>query len=156
MGSPSVPEGSPPPQPDLRLSTAVPTFSPPILQKSVPKSDSQSESENEAKMVPKWNPRGPPNRTKIDPRRPGMPPRRVSDGVSGSMSKKHRFSDPHWTVKMRLPPKRELNFHFSKGLPNVFPKLTRNGAEMAAKSARRRPEVAPRAFPKNIKNRSQN
>ena len=48
------------------------------------------------------------------------------------------------TVKMRLPHKRELNFHFSQGPL----KDLKNRAKMEPESSRRRSEVAPRAFPK--------
>ena len=56
---------------------------------------------------------------------------------------KRRIFRPPGTVKMRLPLKRELNFHFSQGSP-IY---TQNEAKIEptwVPKVRRRPEVVPR------------
>ena len=55
---------------------------------------------------------------------------------------------PPGTVKMRLPLSARAQFSLFEGTPKIIPNWSQSGAKMSPKSGRRRPEVAPRAFPK--------
>ena len=60
----------------------------------------------------------------------------------GKVVEKTLIVRPPCPVKMRLTLKRELNFHFSEGLP----KYSQNGATMEPKWLPNPPEDAPRAL----------
>ena len=58
-----------------------------------------------------------------------------------------------WTVKMRLPLKRELNFHFSKGFPKESQnelKLSQNEVQIRPKTSRGRSQSVPKKVSKIV------
>ena len=60
----------------------------------------------------------------------------------GKDVEKTMVSRPPGTVKMRLPSRRQLNFHFPKG----HPKDSQNGAEMEPESLPNPPEDGPKSL----------
>ena len=63
----------------------------------------------------------------------------------GKDVEKATISGPLWTVKMRLAPRRQLDFHFSQGLP----KSSKNGAKMDPKGSQIPPKT-PRSRSKSV------
>ena len=88
------------------------------------------------KMPKKWEngvPGGPQKGAKIEPRILKMAPRGVPEASRKECPKKVQktlICKAPWTAKMKLPLRRELNFHFFEGPPQMSQKGSQNGAKM--------------------------
>ena len=102
-------------------------------------------------MSPFWGPRGTPKST---PHRSKSLQKRVSEELPKASRKMYRKSSivgGPWTMKMRLTPWRELNFHVFKGYQKMLQKGSQNGAKIDPKFAPWRSGGASRGLSKKSK-----
>ena len=109
---------------------------------------SKTDLEKGAKSEGNWGPQGTPKSVQNQAKSDANGSRRGSRTPLEKNVEKDTVCRAHWAAKMRLPLKRELNFHFSIGFPESSQKGSQKEAKMGSKSA---PGLSGSAFRASLK-----